>query len=575
MPQTLFGSYATQSCRALAQALAVQIQVLVVKLPGEAAVVKIIVHHRHPTIVGRWIVTIYSDRLLAMPGRKSAAGGSVKRRLVSVIKRLAQRDKEARQRDRDRRPRERRSQERDQNRNRSRTPHARSPSSTPLTNFSVCRKSMREFRSWMTSSLKPTEAKQLRESFSPNFINSSFELKCPQFDSSMSRRFKDLNIKGPELSKAEANEKSLRAEQYKVLDVARPLLLLREKMSEKEEFRGSLMANAVDTALRLWGHTFHGITASRRENLLKILDPKFVSLLSKPNRFKTRQCGSLFGRTFIKGMVKEARYDQQLRIISRGSAPSSSRGHGNSSSARGASNGFQRNGSSHGGHYGGSFNNGAYNRGGAARNNSFSNNRYVSYSSVPLFVLDSVIVGARLCLFVDFWKSLSKDPWILSSVEVGVKIDFISPPFQTVAGRNMKMGGIQSEICDREVKNLLEKGAIEPIVSSTEWFISGLFVIPKRSGGFRPIVNLKSLNKFVKPEHFKMEGIGSLQELIRHNDFFVKIDLKDAYLTVLIHPEDKKFFRILWGGGRFVSISMPSLRSFLCPLDFHQNFKTN
>lgn len=307
------------------------------------------------------------------------------------------------------------------------------------------------------------------------------------------------------------------------------------------------MANAVDTALRLWGHTFHGITASRRENLLKISDPKFVSLLSEPNRFKTRQCGSLFGRTFIKGMVKEARDDQQLRIISRGSAPSSSRGHGNGSSARGASNGFQRNGSSHGGHYGGSFNNGAYNRGGAARNNSFSNNRYVSDSSVPLFVLDSVIVGARLCLFVDFWKSLSKDPWILSSVGVGVKIDFISPPFQTVAGRNMKMGEIQSEICDREVKNLLEKGAIEPIVSSTEGFISGLFVIPKRSGGFRPIVNLKSLNKFVKPEHFKMEGIDSLQELIRHNDFFVKIDLKDTYLTVPIHPEDKKFFRILWG----------------------------
>jgi hypothetical protein len=31
----------------------------------------------------------------------------------------------------------------------------------------------------------------------------------------------------------------------------------------------------------------------------------------------------------------------------------------------------------------------------------------VSYSSVPLFVLDSVIVGTKLCHFVVFWKSLS------------------------------------------------------------------------------------------------------------------------------------------------------------------------
>ena len=73
-----------------------------------------------------------------------------------------------------------------------------------------------------------------------------------------------------------------------------------------------------------------------------------------------------------------------------------------------------------------------------------------------------------------------------------------------------------------------------------------------------------------------MKGISSLQELMRHKDFFVTIDSKDAYLTVPIHPVDRKFFRIHWsGGGRFVSILMASLRSFLCPLDFHQNFETN
>ena len=85
----------------------------------------------------------------------------------------------------------------------------------------------------------------------------------------MARRFKDPSLKGQELSKAEANEKSLKAEQYKVLNVARPLLFLREKMFEKEEFRESPMANAVDAALRLWGQTFHSITASRRENIFE------------------------------------------------------------------------------------------------------------------------------------------------------------------------------------------------------------------------------------------------------------------------------------------------------------------
>ena len=118
---------------------------------------------------------------------------------------------------------------------------------------------MRVVRDWMTSTLNPAEAKQLQDSFLPSFTDTDLDFKCPQVDSSLARRFKDL--KCPEMTKAEATEKSLKAEQYKVLDVARPLLYLKEQMAEGE-LQNSLMAEA---ALRLWGHTFHGITANRRE----------------------------------------------------------------------------------------------------------------------------------------------------------------------------------------------------------------------------------------------------------------------------------------------------------------------
>jgi len=144
---------------------------------------------------------------------------------------------------------------------------------------------MRELRGWMTSSLKPAEAKQLRESFIPNFSNSSFELSCPKLDSSMANRFKDPNLKGTDLTKAEANEKGLKAEQYNVLDVARPLLFLWEKMAEKTELRDSPMASAVDTALRLWGYTFHGITASRRGKSAQYLGPEVCFSLEGAGSF--------------------------------------------------------------------------------------------------------------------------------------------------------------------------------------------------------------------------------------------------------------------------------------------------
>ena len=119
-----------------------------------------------------------------------------------------------------------------------------------------------------------------------------------------------------------------------------------------------------------------------------------------------------------------------------------------------------------------------------------------------------------------------------------LKLDFLSPPFQAHSQSNMHMGKIQSDICDQEVRSLLEKGAIE-LIEPGEGFVSGLFVIPKRTGGFRPIVNLKALNKFVRPVHFKMEGIPLLQELIRPGDYFTKIDLRDAYLTLPLRKEDR------------------------------------
>ena len=52
----------------------------------------------------------------------------------------------------------------------------------------------------------------------------------------------------------------------------------------------------------------------------------------------------------------------------------------------------------------------------------------------------------------------------------------------------------------------------------------------KKGGGQRPVVNLKALNTFVHSEHFKMEGLHILPNLIQTGDDMIKLDLKDAYL---------------------------------------------
>ncbi len=65
-----------------------------------------------------------------------------------------------------------------------------------------------------------------------------------------------------------------------------------------------------------------------------------------------------------------------------------------------------------------------------------------------------------------------------------------------------------------------KKNAIEE--ASEVGFISSIFAIPKKSGGFRPVVNVRALNKFVVYEHFKMEGIPTVKNLSQPNDWLVK-----------------------------------------------------
>ena len=44
--------------------------------------------------------------------------------------------------------------------------------------------------------------------------------------------------------------------------------------------------------------------------------------------------------------------------------------------------------------------------------------------------------------------------------------------------------------------------------------------------------NLKGLNFRVDSQHFKIEGIHTLQEIVAWDEWLAKLDLKDAYFTV-------------------------------------------
>lgn len=156
-----------------------------------------------------------------------------------------------------------------------------------------------------------------------------------------------------------------------------------------------------------------------------------------------------------------------------------------------------------------------------------------------------VCPSGRLRLFYYHWRCITSDPVILSWIK-GYKIPFIKRAQQY----NIPL---QPQLSKEEVINykiaiddLVNIGAVSVCQSCDEQFLSKYFLIKKPNGKYRFILNLKSLNKFIKTEHFKLEDLRTTLKLVTKDHYMASLDLKDAYFLVSIHPCHRKYLRFQW-----------------------------
>ena len=165
--------------------------------------------------------------------------------------------------------------------------------------------------------------------------------------------------------------------------------------------------------------------------------------------------------------------------------------------------------------------------------------------------------AGRLAHFVSNWEVITKDQWVLQTVR-GYNIEFHTKPLQAHKPHPPKFNQEQDQLMKQEVETLLTKGAIEEVESTpAESFHSTLFLVPKRDGGQRPVINLKALNAFIEAPHFKMEGIHTLKNLLKQGDWLVKVDLKDAYFSIPIALEHRKYLSFTVGRKTYQFTCLP------------------
>lgn len=158
--------------------------------------------------------------------------------------------------------------------------------------------------------------------------------------------------------------------------------------------------------------------------------------------------------------------------------------------------------------------------------------------------------AGRLVNFKPAWQKLTGDKTILQTVK-GYKIPFLNSPKQIKVPSEPIIKGNEIHHYQKAIDSLLEKGAIRPCNYEEGQFISSYFLVDKPNGDKRFILNLKKLNEFLKPEHFKMENIKTVLSLMSKDCYMTNIDLHDAYFLIPVDKKHRKFLRFIFQGQIF------------------------
>ena len=113
-------------------------------------------------------------------------------------------------------------------------------------------------------------------------------------------------------------------------------------------------------------------------------------------------------------------------------------------------------------------------------------------------------------------------------------------------------------IVEKEIHTLLEKGVIQGSLHEPGEFISPIFLRPKSDGSYRMILNLKKFNEFVEYHHFKMDTLDTVIKMMKPGCFMASVDLRDAYYTVPVHPEHRKYLKFLFNGTLYQYTCLPN-----------------
>lgn len=164
------------------------------------------------------------------------------------------------------------------------------------------------------------------------------------------------------------------------------------------------------------------------------------------------------------------------------------------------------------------------------------------------------VVGCFSQQQLSYWDASTPDLWVVSTLAQGYRLQFRRrPPTLSRVKMTTMHDPAKALALNQELSALLVKDAIElvdPLVQPGGYY-STYFLVEKKDGGLRPVLDLRGLNRFLKVMPFHMLSTAEVLRAVDRGEWFTSIDLKDAYFHVPIIPRHRQFLRFAFQGRHF------------------------
>ncbi|XP_074112632.1 uncharacterized protein LOC141536193 [Cotesia typhae] len=114
-----------------------------------------------------------------------------------------------------------------------------------------------------------------------------------------------------------------------------------------------------------------------------------------------------------------------------------------------------------------------------------------------------------------------------------------------------------SDQMTEQIELMLRQGVLEKITDPGPSFVSRMFLIKKSDGGWRPIFDLRNLNRYVEVKEFQLISHSKIPDFLQPRDWLVRIDMSQAYFHIRVSEAHRRFLRVHFRGELLQMTCMP------------------